>query len=109
MKYLAQVKPQVSDILRTDEMFLRIKGNKKYIYALLDNETRFLIAKEVADDKLSHEASQYASELFRRWQEVTGKKPLTLITVGSHAQHVAYEREFQAHQKPATRHAEHIT
>jgi len=108
-EYLAQIRPQVSDTWRADEMFLKIKGNKKYMYALLDDETRYWIAKEVAGDKLSGEAVEYASRLFRHGKEVIGRKPLTLITDGLHAYHRAYKREFYAHQKPVTKHVEHIT
>jgi len=108
-KYLNQIKPQLSDTWRADEMFLRIKGNRKYMYALLDDETRYWIAKEVAGDKLSQEAPEYASELFRRGREVAGKKPLTLISDCLHAYHLAYKREFYAHQKPVTKHVVHIT
>jgi putative transposase len=107
-KYLKQVQPQVGDTWRADEMWLEIKGNPKYLYALLDDETRFWIAKEVAGDKMSREAPEYASRLFQRGKEVAGKKPLTLITDGLHAYHLAYKREFYAHQKPITKHMEHI-
>jgi len=108
-KYLGQIKPQVSDTWRADEMYLKIKGNPKYLYALLDDETRFWIAKEVAGDKFSREAPEYASQLFRQGKEVAGKKPLTLITDGLHAYELAYRREFYAHQKPVTKHVEHVT
>jgi transposase-like protein len=107
-KYLGQIKPQVSDTWRADEMWLKIKGNPKYLYALLDDETRFWIAKEVAGDKFSREAPEYASRLFQQGKEVAGKKPLTLITDGLHAYHLAYRHEFYAHQKPVTKHVEHI-
>jgi transposase-like protein len=108
-KYLGQIKPQVSDTWRADEMFLKIKGDKKYLYALLDDETRFWIAKEVAGDKFSREAPEYASQLFKQGKEVAGKKPLTLITDGLHAYELAYRREFYAHEKPVTKHVEHVT
>jgi transposase-like protein len=108
-KYLAQITPQVSDTWRADEMFLKIKGDKKYMYALLDDETRYWIAKEVAGDKLSREAPEYASELFRRGKTIAGKRPLTLITDGLHAYELAYRREFYAHEKPVTKHVEHLT
>lgn len=88
---------------------MKIKGNPKYLYALLDDETRYWIAKEVAGDKFSREAPEYASRLFRQGKEVVGKKPLTLITDGLHAYHLAYKREFYAHQKPVTKHVEHVT
>jgi len=107
-KYLDQIKPQVSDTWRADEMWLKIKGNPKYLYALLDDETRYWIAKEVAGDKFSREAPEYASRLFRQGIDATGRKPLTLITDGLHAYHLAYKREFYAHKKPVTKHVEHI-
>jgi hypothetical protein len=77
--------------------------------ALSDDETRHWIAKEVAVDKFSREAPEYASQLFRDGKEVAGKKPLTLITDGLHAYELAYRREFYAHQKPVTKHVEHVT
>jgi transposase-like protein len=107
--YLNQIKPQVSDTWRADEMFLKVKGNPKYLYALLDDETRYWIAREVAGDKMSREAPEYASRLFQQGKEVTGKKPLTLITEGLHAYHLAYRQEFYAHEKPVTKHVEHVT
>jgi len=79
-KYVSQIKPQVSDTWRADEMWLKIKGNPKYLYALLDDETRYWIAKEVAGDKFSHEAPEYASRLFRDGIDATGRKPRNLQT-----------------------------
>ena len=74
----------------------------------MDDETRYWIAKEVAGDKFSREAPEYASRLFQQGKEAAGKKPVTLITDGLHAYHLAYKREFYAHKKPVTQHVEHI-
>lgn len=41
VKYLEQIKPNVSGIWRTDELYLKVKGNTKYLFALMDDETRF--------------------------------------------------------------------
>jgi transposase-like protein len=103
-KYLEQIKPQVSETWRADEMFLKIKGNAKYLYALLDDETRYWIAKEVAGDKMSHEAVDYASRLFQQGKEITGKRPRTLITDGLNAYHLAWKREFWTLKDPRTHH-----
>ena len=108
-KYLAQIKPQLSDTWRADEMWMKFKGNPKYLYALMDDETRYWIAKEVAGDKFNREAVEYASDLFRQGKEVAGKRPLTLITDGLHAYHQAYKREFFTLGKPQTKHAQHVT
>ncbi len=108
-EYLDQITPQLSDTWRADEMFLKVKGNPKYLYALLDDESRFWIAKLVAGDKFSREAVEYASELFRRGREIAGKKPSTLITDGLHAYHQAYNREFFTIRNPRTEHVRHLT
>ena len=50
-KYLEKIKPNVSDVWRADEMYVKINGNMKYLFAMLDDETRFWIAQEVADTK----------------------------------------------------------
>ena len=49
--YLDKITPQVSDTWRADEIFLKVKGDMKYLYALMDDETRFWIAQQVADTK----------------------------------------------------------
>jgi len=108
-KYLEKITPQVSDTWRADEMFLKIKGNPKYLYALMDDETRYWIAKEVAGDKFSKEATDYASKLFAQGKHVAGKAPLTLITDGLHAYHLAWKRELHTFRRPQAKHIEHAT
>lgn len=108
-KYLEKITPQVSDTWRADEMWLKIKGNPKYLYALMDDETRYWIAKQVAGEKFSQEAAEYASSLFRQARQVAGKRPMTLITDGLHAYHLAWRREFYSNRMPQARHIEHIT
>ena len=39
-KYLRQLTPQVGESWRTDELYLKIKGDRKYLFAMLDSETR---------------------------------------------------------------------
>lgn len=103
-KYLEQIKPKVSDTWRADELYLKIKGNMKYLFAIMDDETRFWIAQEVAESKHKHDARK----LFQLAKKVTGKKPETLITDGLHSYHRAYLREFWTSRKPRTEHIRHI-
>jgi len=108
-KYLGKITPQVSDTWRADEMWLKIKGNSKYLCALMDDETRYWIAKEVAGDKFSKEATNYASNLFAEGKRIAGKIPLTLITDGLHAYHLAWKRELHTFRRPQAKHIEHAT
>jgi transposase-like protein len=101
-KYLDKITPQVSDTWRADELFLKVKGNMKYLYALMDDQTRFWIAQEVADTKFTADLRP----LFKEGKKIAGKQPKTLITDGAPNFHEAYEQEFWT-QKIATR-TEHI-
>jgi transposase-like protein len=35
VKYVDKITPNVSDTWRADELFLKVKGNMKYLYALM--------------------------------------------------------------------------
>ena len=54
-KYLELITPKVSEKWRTDEIYLKIKGDRKYLYALMDDETRYWIAKQVSDHKYTQD------------------------------------------------------
>jgi transposase-like protein len=89
-KYLDKITPQVSDTWRADELFLKVKGNMKYLYALMDDQTRFWIAQEVADTKFTADLRP----LFQQGKRIAEKKPMTLITDGAPNFHEAYLQEF---------------
>lgn len=88
--YANQITPNVSDTWRADELFLKVKGNMKYLYALMDDETRFWIAQEVADTKYTADVRS----LFQHGKHIAGKQPKTLITDGAPNFHEAYKKEF---------------
>src|SRR5208337_2384939 len=66
-----------------------------YLYALMDDQTRFWIAQEVAGTKYTADVVP----LFRLGRMVTGKAPKTLITDGAPNFHEAYEQEFYSNRK----------
>jgi len=79
-QYLEKIKPNVDDTWRADELYVKIKGDVKYLFALMDDETRFWIAQEVAESKQKHDARQ----LFQLGKRIAGKQPKTLIMDGAH-------------------------
>ena len=102
--YLAKMTPNVSGTWRTDELFLKVKGDTKYLYALMDDETRFWIAQQVADNKYT----ENVRPLFKQGKEVAGKKPDMLISDGAPNFHEAYKEEFWSRVAPRTSHVRHI-
>ncbi len=104
-KYLAQITPQVSDTWRADELYVKIRGDMKYLFALMDDETRFWIAQEVADTKYTHDAR----ELLRMGKVIAQKTPATLITDGLKSYHDAYFKEYYTMKMDTrTRHVREI-
>jgi transposase-like protein len=104
-EYLGKIKPNVSDTWRADEIYIKFNGNMKYLFAMMDDETRFWIAQEVAETKEKHDARN----LLKMSKEVTGKKPSTFITDGLASYHDAYKKEFWTLKKETrTEHIRHI-
>ena len=91
-KYLELITPKVSEKWRTDEIYLKIKGDRKYLYALMDDETRYWIAKQVSD----HKYTQDVKPMFKEAVKVTGMKPTTLISDGAPNFHEAWKDEWKA-------------
>jgi transposase-like protein len=98
--YVDKLVPNVGDTWRADELYVKIRGDMKYLFALIDDETRYWIAQEVAESKYKHDARV----LFQLGQKVTEKKPMTIITDGLPAYHDAYMREFWSQKIPRTKH-----
>ncbi len=102
--YLDRITPQVGDKWRADELYLKVKGNRKYLYALLDDDTRFWIAKQVADTKYT----QDVRPLFKQGKEFAQKRPLVLITDGAQNFQNAHRKEFWTNTNPRTKHIRDI-
>ncbi len=62
--YLDKITPQVGDTWRADEVYVKIKGELEYIFSLMDDQTRFCIAHEVANRKDGHDATSKIFSLF---------------------------------------------
>ncbi|QLH08025.1 transposase [Nitrosopumilus ureiphilus] len=94
-EHLNKITPQVGDAWRADEVYTRIRGEMKYVFSLMDDETRFWIAQEV----LNRKEGADASSLFRLGKEITQTKPKVIITDGLHSYSEAYRKEFWTVQR----------
>ena len=66
--YTEKIVPNVGDTWRADEIYVKVKGNMKYLFSMMDDETRFWIAQEVAESKDKHDARN----LLKNFQRVNG-------------------------------------
>ena len=104
-QYLDKITPQVGDAWRADEIYIKVRGELKYVFAMMDDETRFWIAQEVGDRKEGHNARG----LLQKAKQVTGTKPKVFITDGLGSYHEAYMKEFWTlKRRNRTLHIRHI-
>ncbi len=89
--YADKITPSVSDKWRADEVYIKVAGNMKYLFAVMDDETRFLIAQEVAETKHQHDAKH----LFQMATKLMEKQPKIMVTDGLPSYHVAAKQVLQ--------------
>ncbi|MBI1663929.1 MAG: IS6 family transposase [Nitrosopumilus sp.] len=104
-QYLDKITPQVGDAWRADEIYVKIRGELKYVFAMMDDETRFWIAQEIGDRKEGHNARG----LLQKSKQVVQKKPKVFITDGLGSYAEAYRKEFWTMKRQdRTLHIRHI-
>ncbi len=88
--YVNTLKPNVSDTWQADEQFIKAKGKKEYIWNVLDQDTRFLLASNESPTRRTSDAI----ETFQKAKEVAGKKAKNIITDGAFSYNKAIRKEF---------------
>ena len=78
-RFMDKITPRVGGQWRTDEIFLMIMGNRRYLFAMLDSDTRYWLAKMVAERK----GNDDVAPLFKKAKEVAGKVLERLISDGA--------------------------
>src|SRR5487761_112789 len=93
--YLDKIHPKVSDTWRPDELYLKIKGNKSYLFAVLDDESRYWIAQQIAD----HKGVSDLRPMFREARQIAEKQPKKIISDGARNFGQAIRDEYQRNER----------
>jgi len=99
-RYVAKITPEVGEKWRADEIFVKVKGDMKYLFAMMDDDTRFWIAQQISDSKFNADVKP----LFVQAKEATGKVPLVLTTDGGRHFNQPFKREFGT----SNRYSQHV-
>ena len=89
-RYMEQKTPQVGEEWRTDEVYMAIKGKRRYLFAMLDSKKRYWLATLVAE----HKGNDDVEPLFRAAKKHAGKVPDRLISDGASNFAHAHKRQF---------------
>ena len=99
-QYTEKFTLEIGNKYRADEVFLKVKGKIKYLYVMMDDDTRFWISQQVVDTKYTEDIIP----MFKKSKEVAGKYPEKFITDGSHNFVNAYKSQLMSSGATHTRH-----
>ena len=79
-KYLNGVVPRTNDrnMIRADEVWIKVAGEQKYLFASMDDDSRYWLASDMAETKFQHNADR----LLELTKEKIGKNPTHFVTDG---------------------------
>ena len=76
--YLNGIVPRVGDWFRADEIWIKVNGKQNYLFASMDDDTRYWLASDMAETKFQHNADT----LLQLTKLQAGKNPRNFITDG---------------------------
>ena len=79
-KYLNEIVPRTNDrtMVRADEVWIKVNGEQKYLFASMDDDSRYWLASDMAETKFQHNADK----LLQLTKEKIGKSPTHFVTDG---------------------------
>lgn len=95
-EYVKTLKPELSNTWHIDEMKIQAGGKWKWLWNMMDNETKFIVSQKVTDRRKIRDCRN----LLRNSKEIS-KEPEFMITDGCHS----YERSLKR-EMPQTNHVQ---
>jgi len=103
--YVKTLKPELSGQWHVDEMKVKFGGNWKWLWNVIDKDTRYLLASNITEKREVEDAR----EVFALAKEVAkGQRPERVISDGLQAYKQAFNKEFFTLKHPRTEHISHI-
>ena len=76
--HMRTLRPQIGFKWHADELYFKIRGQKRYLFAVMDGSTRFILSCDISCTKFGYKARS----LFRMAAEQAGCLPRILVTDG---------------------------
>jgi transposase-like protein len=99
-KYLLKARPALSDTWRVDDLYLPKRRKMVYLFTMMDDYTRMILAQQVASSKRKSDIQP----VFKKAKKYAGRSPT--ITISDMAQNIgaAWRKEFWENRTPRPRH-----
>lgn len=93
--YIETLEPEVGKIWHGDEMKIKVKGEWKWLWNMMDKKTRFQLVSMIAETR----ERDNAKKTFQQARKVTDKKPGLIVTDGLPGYKGAFISEFYDHHQ----------
>lgn len=103
-EYVSKVNPELSGIFHADEMKVRVAGEWRWLWSMMDRDSRFILASQISEKREVEDAQR----LFAKAKGMMSAKPGQVITDGLQAYKRAFNKEFYTMKGPRTEHVSHI-
>jgi len=97
--------PEISGVLCADEMMVKVGGKWRWLWSIMDKETRFLLASHISAERRTQDARRLFQKAKKRIRE---QRVEEVITDGLRAYQRAFKKEFYTLRGPRTKHTRHI-
>lgn len=92
-EYIETLRPQLSGKYHHDETELKVGGEGRYFWEMIDEDTRFLVANLLTTERTSEKAKQVFKQALEK------QRPIALFTDGSFTYDDAYNKVFWTRYK----------
>ncbi len=93
--YIETLDPEVGKIWHADEMKIKVRGEWKWLWNMMDEKTRFQLVSMIAETREGEDAKK----TFQQAKEVTEKRPNLVVTDGLPGYKKAFNSEFYDHHQ----------
>jgi transposase-like protein len=94
-EYVKTLIPELSGEFHADEMNIKVKGNWRWLWSIMDRDTRFLLASQITEKREIEDARR----LFQKAKAIAKTKPKRVVTDGLPAYRKAFTKEFWVRNK----------
>lgn len=104
-EYVKTLKPELGGQWHVDEMKVKFSGSWKWLWNVMDKDTRYLLASNITEKREVEDARK----AFALAKEIAqGQRPERVVSDGLPAYKQAFNKEFYTMRGPRTEHISHI-
>lgn len=97
-EYVDTLKADLGDVWHTDETVIKVKGQQKWFWEIIDSKTRFMISEHLSNSRTSKDSTEFFMDARKR----AIKRPKKIYADGCFAYRKGFNKSFYTRQGERT-------